>query len=167
MRFQKANPLLSTSFKFSPMGFIFVLILMISCKPAYADDSTFQNTCRNIILSFINLTEPEDGVLLKANCQNEQGEELATEIELTGIDNKNGKLTVSPQYVDRQSTFQLTCDNIAFTPNDNQLFARCKKEDDSFEETSVRLQDISNNNGTLIYSSLEKDNPPKDLRDEL
>ena len=102
--------------------------------------ASFQDSCRDIRVN---------GNTLSARCRTERGAYIATTIEIRGITNVNGVLEYLRQGRGR-STYQETCSNIRISGA--TLNARCRREDNSYNNTSIYLRDIVNNNGRLEYN---------------
>jgi hypothetical protein len=151
---------------------VYVLILMlvpvallIKIQPAHALPATFQDSCFNPRVKLINVSQPEDGVLLTANCTatNPPGSglpavvTLPTELDLNGIDLTNNALTVPVSPVDRASTFQNRCISTTFRVAGKMLFASCfvNAPGSSIRTLRVTLQGISNIGGRLVYDYAE------------
>lgn len=115
--------------------------------------ASFQDSCRDISVY---------GNTLSARCRTERGAYIATSIEVRGITNVNGVLEYLREGRGR-STYQETCNNIRISGA--TLNARCRREDNSYNSTSIYLRDIVNNNGRLEYnrgggSGNDSPNPP-------
>jgi hypothetical protein len=142
------------------------VVFLMNVQPAHTADATFNTSCLNIRLSFINRSQPEDGILLSASCRNNNGIFNGffrpTQIELNGYDNVDGVLTrpsTREDLFDRSSTFQTSCENITIADSrgggfGNIITARCRNSEGLMVNASVTIQDISNDNGTLVYNDL-------------
>ncbi|HEX8289516.1 MAG TPA: CVNH domain-containing protein [Pyrinomonadaceae bacterium] len=102
--------------------------------------SSFQDSCRDIRVY---------GNTLSARCRTERGGYVATSIEIRGITNINGVLEYLREGRGR-STYQQTCNNIRISGA--TLSARCLREDNSYNNTSIYLRGIVNNDGRLEYN---------------
>jgi len=111
--------------------------------PALAAN-TYQDTCSNIGFAYSGNDASITAVCLKAD-----GTPNATKLILKGISNQNGKLTQGSG----ASTFQKSCGNIQIivgnSPN-TTLSALCRTSGGSSIATSLSLNGIGNNNGTLV-----------------
>ncbi len=116
-------------------------ILAAAVGPALADNS-YQNTCSNIGFVYSG-----NNAALQAVCLRTNGTPNATQLVLQGISNQNGKLTQGTG----ASTFQQSCGNIQIIVNgpNSLLSALCRTTGGSSVATSLSLNNISNNNGTL------------------
>lgn len=104
--------------------------------------NTYQNTCSNI--SFIY---SGNNAALQAVCLRANGTPNPTTLILQGISNQNGVLTQGSG----ASTFQQSCGNIQIiiTGPNSTLSAICRTSGGGANSTSLSLNNISNNNGTL------------------
>lgn len=120
-----------------------VALLAVVAGPALAA-STFQNTCSNIEFAY----QGKDASL-QAVCLRADGTPNATSLVLKGITNQNGKLVQGSG----ASTFQQSCGNIQIQVNGSSvtLSALCRTSGGSSNATSLPLDGIGNNNGTLSY----------------
>ena len=112
---------------------------------AFAQASTFQNTCSNIGFAYVN-----NQATLQAVCLRSNGTANSSSLALVGISNQNGKLVQSGTGA---STFQQSCGNIQITASGSgvTLSALCRTSSGSSVSTSIPLTGIGNNNGTLSY----------------
>ena len=120
----------------------FVLLLAASAATAFAG-STFQNTCSNI--AYANVS---NAPTLQAVCLRSNGTTNNTSLVLKGISNQNGTLVQGSG----ASTFQQSCGNIQIVVNSTSqvsLTAYCRTGSGGSNPTSLPLNNISNNNGTL------------------
>ena len=119
------------------------LLAGIAATPALAAN-TFQNTCSEIRFAYSG-----NNATLQAVCLRADGTANATSLTLQGISNQNGKLTQGTG----PSTFQQSCGNILILINNSPnatLSALCRTTSGSSVATSLSLNNISNNNGTLV-----------------
>lgn len=111
--------------------------------PGFAAN-TYQNTCSNIGFAYSG-----NDAALTAVCLRADGTPNPTKLILQGISNQNGKLTQGSG----PSTFQKSCGNIQIitgnSPN-TTLSALCRTTSGSSIATSLSLNGIANNNGTLV-----------------
>lgn len=124
-------------------SFILALgILGIAASPALAS-SSFQNTCSNIDFAYA----ANNDATLKAVCLRSNGTANATSLVLQGISNQNGKLTQGSG----ASSFQKSCGNIHIVVDGANvtLAAYCRTSSGGSNSTSLPLNNISNQNGTL------------------
>ncbi len=157
----RANRPKVTNFKvYALILMLMPVALLIKTQPVHALPATFQDSCFNAQVKYINVSQPGDGVLLTANCiaRNPPGSglppvvTLPTELDLNGIDLSNGALTVPVSPVDRPSTFQnRACSS--FRVSGNTLSVRCILPTPT--TLTVTLQDISNIGGRLVYDYAE------------
>jgi hypothetical protein len=106
--------------------------------------NTFQNTCSEIHFAYAGRN-----ATLQAVCLRADGTPNQTSLTLQGISNQDGKLTQGSG----QSTFQHSCGNIQIlVPNGPGvlLSALCHMTNGSTNPTSLPLNNIANNNGTLV-----------------
>ena len=123
--------------------------LLIACAlmtaasgPAFATTS-FQNTCSNISFVYSG-----NNAAISAVCLRAKGTPNQTTLVLQGISNQNGILTQGGG----ASTFQQSCGNIQIliTGPNALLSALCRTTSGSSNSTSLSLNNIANNNGTLV-----------------
>ncbi len=111
---------------------------------AIAAPSTFQGTCSNIQFVYAN-NQPT----LSAVCLRSNGTSNPTTLTLQGISNQGGNLVQGSG----ASTFQQSCGNIQINVSSNgsqvTLSALCRTSGGSINATSLPLNGIGNNNGTL------------------
>ncbi len=122
-------------------GLLSGCVLAIAVTPAFAEN-TYQNTCSEIHFAYSG-----DQATIKAVCLKVDGTPNATSLTLQGISNQNGKLVQGTG----PATFQKSCGNIQILiggPN-TTLSALCRTTAGRSEPTSLLLNNISNNNGTL------------------
>ncbi len=114
----------------------------LAASPALAS-SSFQYTCSNIEYAYA----ANNDATLKAACLRTDGTANATSLVLQGISNQNGKLTQGSG----ASTFQKSCGNIHIVVDGANvtLAAYCRTTSGSSNSTSLPLNNISNQNGTL------------------
>jgi hypothetical protein len=118
------------------------LAAMAIATPAFAT-STFQNTCSNI--SFVY---KGNDAAIQAVCLRSNGTPNQTRLVLQGISNQNGVLTRGSG----NSTFQQSCGTIQILvdgPN-AVMSAVCRQSNGSSRPTSLSLNGINNNSGTLV-----------------
>ncbi len=116
-------------------------LAVIGATPAFAG-SSFQLTCSNIAFAYSGNDPALEAVCLRAN-----GTPNKTELILKGISNQNGVLKQGSG----GSSFQESCGNIliAVDMSGATLTAFCRKVDGGFDQTSLPLENISNQNGVL------------------
>jgi hypothetical protein len=105
--------------------------------------SSFQNTCSQIQFAYSGNNATIQAVCLRAN-----GTPNATSLTLQGISNQNGNLTQGGG----ASTFQQSCGNIQVNVVNSttvNLTALCRTTSGSSNPSTLGLNNISNNNGTL------------------
>jgi hypothetical protein len=120
---------------------------------ASSQNASFQDSCQNISVN---------GNTLSARCRTERGNYVSTSIEIRGITNVNGNLEYLRDGRGR-STFQDSCTDIRV--GGATLTAQCRREDNSYSNTSIFLRGIINDNGRLQYGRGGGDdsvNPPSD-----
>lgn len=122
---------------------LFVLALTAT-GAAFAAPSTFQGTCSNITFVFSG-----NNAAVQATCLRANGTPNQTSLVLQGIGNQGGTLTQGSG----ASTFQQSCGNIQIqaTASGVTLSALCRTASGSSNATSLPLNGIGNNNGTLTY----------------
>ena len=113
----------------------------VAATPALAT-TTFQQSCSNIGFVYSGNNAALQAVCLRAN-----GTPNATTLILQGISNQNGILTQGSG----ASTFQQSCGNIQIiiTGPNALLSAMCRTSSGGSNATSLPLNNINNNNGTL------------------
>jgi hypothetical protein len=115
----------------------------LAASPAFAAN-TFQNTCSEIRFAYKG-----SEATLQAVCLKQDGSPNATSLVLQGISNQNGKLTQGTG----PSTFQKSCGNIQILVSNGPnatLSALCRDTSGGSQPTSLSLNGIANNNGTLV-----------------
>lgn len=117
---------------------------------AFANPSTFQNSCSNISFAYAN-----NQATLNAVCLRTNGTANQSSLTLVGISNQNGELVQSGTDA---SSFQQSCGNIQIAASEIStsgsgvtLSALCRTRDGRSVSASLPLTGISNNNGTLSY----------------
>lgn len=117
-------------------------MMTAASAPAYAANS-YQNTCSNIGFVYAG-----SNAALSAMCLRADGTPNATQLVLQGISNQNGVLT---QGGSGPASFQKSCGNIQIivTGPNSLLSAICRTTAGSSNATSLSLNNISNNNGSL------------------
>ncbi|ARC88654.1 CVNH domain-containing protein [Rhodovulum sp. MB263] len=124
--------------------FLVASALVLSATAASAaDPSSFQNTCSNIWFHYTD----DGGAEIVATCLTADGMPKETSIAMPGIGNKDGSLVMEGG----SASFQKSCGSIMLHPSIDgvELTASCRKVDGSFEEASISIDGISNENGTL------------------
>jgi hypothetical protein len=125
------------------IAFLAAIAAAFVATPALAAN-TYQNTCSNIGFAYSG-----NDAALTAVCLRSNGTPNATKLILQGISNQNGKLTQGTG----PSTFQKSCGNIQIitgnSPN-TTLSALCRTSAGNSIATSLSLNNIANNNGTLV-----------------
>jgi hypothetical protein len=121
--------------------YLTVGMLVAATTPALAAN-TYQNTCSNIAVAYSG-----NNASLQAICLRADGTPNPSSLMLQGISNQNGTLTQGSG----ASTFQQSCGNIQIivTGPNSLLSAICRTSSGSSNSTSLLLDNISNNNGTL------------------
>ncbi|HSG38778.1 MAG TPA: CVNH domain-containing protein [Thermoanaerobaculia bacterium] len=121
---------------------VFVLFALVA-GTAFAQGG-FQNTCSNIAFAYSG-----NQAALTATCLRANGTPNPSTLVLQGIGNQNGKLVQGSG----ASTFQQSCGNIQITATASQvtLSALCRTSSGGSNATSLPLNGIKNNNGTLSY----------------
>ena len=121
--------------------YLTVGMLVAGVTPALAAN-TYQNTCSNIAFAYSG-----NNASLQAVCLRADGTPNPSSLMLQGISNQNGTLTQGSG----ASTFQQSCGNIQIivTGPNSLLSAICRTSSGSSNFTSLSLDNISNNNGTL------------------
>lgn len=107
--------------------------------------SGFQNTCSNIAFAY----SANGQATLTATCLRADGSPNSSSLVLNGIGNQNGNLVQGSG----SSSFQKSCGNIQITANAQgaNLTALCRTSSGGSNATSLPLNNIGNNNGTLSY----------------
>ena len=121
---------------------VFALFALVA-GTAFAQ-SGFQNTCSNITFAYSG-----SQAALQATCLRADGTPNPSTLILQGISNQNGKLVQGSG----ASSFQQSCGNIQITATGSQvtLSALCRTSSGGSNATSLPLNGIKNNNGTLSY----------------
>jgi len=124
---------------------LFVLFLATTAGAFAA--SSFQGSCSNIEYAYQG-SQPA----LEAACLTAAGSPNNTSLVLQGIGNQNGTLVQGSG----SSSFQKSCGNIQITVSSDgktvTLSALCRTSGGSSNPTSLPLNGISNNNGTLVQN---------------
>ena len=115
--------------------------LALATTPSLAA-SSFQYTCSNINFAYVNNQAALQAVCLRAN-----GTANPSTLILQGIGNNNGNLVQGSG----ASTFQQSCGNIRILVDGGNvtLAAFCRTGSGGENTTSLPLNNISNQNGTL------------------
>jgi len=119
--------------------------LGLGASPVFAS-SSFQNTCSNIKFTYVG-----NMATLKATCLKRNGTANQSTLAIKGIGNNNGNLVKESMGA---STFQKSCGNIQITavdPSTVNLSAFCRTMGGSSKKTSISLDGIENNDGSLMY----------------
>lgn len=116
-------------------------LLAATINPALAQ-SSFPYTCSEIHFAYSG-----SNATLQAVCLRADGNPNATSLTLQGISNENGMLKQGGG----PSTFQKSCGTIQILVDgpDVTLTAQCRTGSGASNSTSLPLNNISNNNGTL------------------
>ena len=102
--------------------------------------SSYQSSCKDITIS-------SGGDTITAKCLKVNLSLNNTSIRFKGISNNNGVLTFSN--LSNSSNFQNSCTNITITGN--TLIASCRRINNTYNQTSILVPGIKNNNGVLTY----------------
>jgi hypothetical protein len=116
------------------------MVAAFAANPALAA-SSFQQTCSQIEFAYSG-----NSAVIKAVCLRVDGSANPTSLTLQGIGNNNGNL------VQGSGDFQKSCGNILIVvagPNDVNLTALCRTVAGGSNQTSIPLNNITNNNGNL------------------
>jgi len=126
--------------------FALVALLLVCAVPMFGQASTFQNTCSGLTFSYGNGSQ----ALLTAWCLQANGTARQSSLALQGVSNQNGNLVVSGSGA---SSFQQSCGNIMISGNASgaTLSALCRNSSGGTNASSVALNGIRNNNGSLSY----------------
>ncbi len=119
------------------------VLAAVTATPALAAN-TFQNTCSEIHFAYQG-----GNATLQAVCLKTDGSPNPTTLVLQGISNQNGTLTQGSG----PSTFQKSCGNIQILVNNGPnttLSALCRATSGNSQPASLSLNNIANNNGTLV-----------------
>jgi hypothetical protein len=116
-------------------------LMAVAAGPAFGA-STFQNSCSNITFAYSG-----NNAALQAVCLHTNGTPNPSTLLLQGIGNQNGNLVQGTG----ASTFQQSCGNIqiAVSGANVTLSALCRTSSGNSQPTSLPLNNINNNNGTL------------------
>jgi hypothetical protein len=121
-----------------------LVLFLAAAGGAFAQASTFQNSCSNIAFAY-----QDNQPTLKATCLTRSGSPQPSTLVLQGISNQNGRLVQGTG----ASTFQQSCGNIQIVVSADgrtvTLSAICGTGSGGSNVTSLPLQGISNQNGTL------------------
>ncbi|MEH1841578.1 MAG: CVNH domain-containing protein [Nostoc sp.] len=111
-------------------------------ESAQAGPSSYQRTCHDErIYTVSNIT------YLYAVCRNVNGLPIASQLQLLGINNKNGKLIQNPLV--GATSFFSTC--TAIKVFNGKLSAYCLKINGQYYANNISLEEITNYNGYLGY----------------
>ncbi len=119
------------------------IMAAIPVNPAFAaptSPSTYQSSCNNIRVV---------GATLTARCRRINGTFNNSSILIRGIYNNNGVLRYTASAT-AASSYQSSCGNISVTGA--TLTARCRRINGTFNNSSILIRGIYNNNGVLRYS---------------
>ncbi|MDF5728388.1 MAG: CVNH domain-containing protein [Rhizonema sp. PD38] len=100
--------------------------------------SNFQHSCNHISIARDTLS---------ARCRRVNRSFNNTSILTRGIENNNGKLVFTN--LNNPSNFQSSCNSISISGD--RLSARCRRVNGRFNDTSLHIPGIKNNNGNLTY----------------
>jgi CVNH domain len=103
-----------------------------------ARPSTYQHSCREMAI---------DGDQLLATCRRQNGRWRETSIVLRGIENDNGRLRVGD--TNYRSSYQNSCRKILV--DSDRLSATCRKRNGRWRDSSIRLDNLENRDGWLVY----------------
>ena len=92
--------------------FLSALAAIGFCSAVSAAPSTFQNSCKDIKLA-------EDASKITANCKKKDGTPVPATIDITGVENIDGKLTRTG----KKTNFQETCHTPHLSTNDKHVVA--------------------------------------------
>ncbi|KAB8331488.1 hypothetical protein SD80_023610 [Scytonema tolypothrichoides VB-61278] len=107
---------------------------------APTDPSSYQNSCQNIGVS---------GATLTAQCRRRNGTFNNTSILIRGIYNDDGNLRYTSNAT-AASSYAASCQNIRVSGA--TLTAQCRRRNGTFNNTSILIRGIYNDNGVLRYS---------------
>ncbi|MBD2778933.1 CVNH domain-containing protein [Iningainema tapete] len=119
------------------------IVATIPANPAFAaptSPSSYQSSCQNIGVS---------GATLTAQCRRINGTFNNTSILIRGIYNDNGVLRYTSNAT-AASSYQSSCRNIGVSGA--TLTAQCRRINGTFNNTSILIRGIYNDNGVLRYS---------------
>lgn len=118
------------------------LLLTAASAVAQAGPSSFQLTCSNVRVVYQG-NQPA----ITATCLTAAGTPNDTSLIINGVSNQNGVLTQGGG----ASSFQQSCGNIRIDSSISgaTLAAFCRTAAGAFNNTSLPLQNISNQNGVL------------------
>jgi hypothetical protein len=118
---------------------------MLGIATPAAAATGFQNTCSNITFAYASGSQ----AAVNAMCLKADGSANGSSLVLNGIGNDNGNLVQGGG----ASTFQKSCGNIQITANAQgaTLSALCRTGSGASKATSLPLNNIGNNNGSLTY----------------
>jgi CVNH domain len=128
------------------MKYVVVSALVLLVATSAFAASGFQNSCSQTMFVYNGNGQP----VLQATCLRSNGSANPTSLVITGISNQNGKLTASGG----ASSFQQSCGNIMIqvvNSSSVNLTALCRASNGSSMQSSIALNNIGNNNGTLTY----------------
>ena len=112
---------------------------------AFANPSTFQQTCSNIEFAYLG-----NDAGITATCLRTNGTPNATSATINGVGNNNGTLTQGSG----ASTFQQSCGNIDIQITGTAgvfVTALCRDDNGNSQSTSIEVIGLGNNDGTLSY----------------
>jgi CVNH domain len=114
----------------------------IYTQPVSAESSSFQESCRNMLVVYKNR--------LEADCRAPNGNYIHSQLLLRGIHNTNGSLQFSSY--NEESSFQFSCSPNTLIPRPSPvLYQYCRASNGQWVSTSITLFDIHNTNGILTY----------------
>lgn len=112
---------------------------VVNTAPATAQTaSSYPLSCREITI---------DNDLLRARCLRTNLAERRTSIRVRGIENNNGQLVFVG--TNQASSYQNSCREEEIYGA--TLVAECRRIDGSYQDTSILIPGIQNNNGRLSY----------------
>jgi CVNH domain len=123
------------------VAFLTAGMLFAAATPSLAAN-TYQNTCANVAFAYSG-----NNASLQAVCLRADGTPNPSSLMLQGISNQNGTTDTRV----RREHVQQSCGNIQIivTGPNSLLSAICRTSSGGSNSTSLSLDNISNNNGTL------------------
>ncbi|MBW4511585.1 MAG: CVNH domain-containing protein [Scytonematopsis contorta HA4267-MV1] len=156
MKNSSNNVLLSLLYQPFPKIFISLLLTLVTPLIAHKllfnintslPSSSFQYSCDNISIS-------EKKVL--AECRRRDGSKNSARISIPGINNHDGNLTFTGFNNSSNFHFDNECKNISILKN--RISGDCRKNNGSYNKTSILLPSVTNDDGNLIINEDDRRN---------
>lgn len=133
--------------KFSlPLSCMAALTCSFTSTPAIAQQpSNFQNSCQNIRYG----TDTRGTPVIQASCRTKNGSVVESAVAIRGFHNSEGRISAGAG----TSSFQNSCRNMKIAMREGHVWldASCRTTDGQYVDSSAKIYDISNEDGTLRH----------------